>query len=187
MFSIFSCLSPLSDVSLEANRRINKFSSLLIRWGHLYLHVSRLRPIFLLVVIQSGERHVFHQLLELLVSGHEVCLTVDLHPRHKQLETGQRGHRMLDAALVSPPPSLQPIPPQTHRSDPLWLCGPPACWLCSSLPSEPVRAASFQPAGGWTALTLKLCLWVKLWSCWCNTWAGSLSNFSRAFLQLMKV
>lgn len=45
----------------------------------LYLHVSCLAFGLILVVSQGGQRHILHQLLELLIAGNKVRLTVHLH------------------------------------------------------------------------------------------------------------
>lgn len=119
----------------------------------IYLYVSILTLSFIPMVIQSSKCHILHQLLELLIVGNEVCLTVYLH---HAVNKGKRCHSnvsnkddalmmLITSCMASPPPSPQLYFPQTHRSDRLWLCGPPACLLCSSPPSEPAHVATSLP------------------------------------------
>lgn len=49
-----------------------------------YLNVSWLALGFIPVVSQGGKRHILNQLLELLISGNKVCLTVNLHQTNQE-------------------------------------------------------------------------------------------------------
>lgn len=49
-----------------------------------YLHISSLALVFTAVVSHGGERHILHQLLELLITGNKVCFTV--HLQHTNME-----------------------------------------------------------------------------------------------------
>lgn len=44
----------------------------------LYLHISCLALSYILMVSQSGECNILNQLLELLIAGNKICLTVNL-------------------------------------------------------------------------------------------------------------
>ena len=48
-----------------------------------YLHISCLSLAFFLVVSQGGKGHIFNQLLELLIAGNKICLTVNLYQTDK--------------------------------------------------------------------------------------------------------
>lgn len=53
----------------------------------LYLHISCLALGFIPVVSQGGQRHILNQLLELLITGNKVCLTVHLHQTDKKTDS----------------------------------------------------------------------------------------------------
>lgn len=53
-----------------------------------YLHISALALCFIPVVSHGCKRHLLNQLLELLIAGNEVCLTVNLHQAHKKKRDG---------------------------------------------------------------------------------------------------
>lgn len=48
----------------------------------LYLYISCLALAFLPVVSQGGKCHILYQLLELLIAGNKICLTVYLYHPH---------------------------------------------------------------------------------------------------------
>lgn len=50
----------------------------------LYLQISCLAFAFVLVMSQGGKCNIFYQLLELLIAGNKICLTVDLHQTDKR-------------------------------------------------------------------------------------------------------
>lgn len=103
----------------------------------------------LLVVSQGGQGHVLYQPLELVISGHKISLTVDLSTPEKWRSwlTTRGGHGVAESNKVGSPLLWRRLDLfSTHRWAPGWLCGPPACWLCSSPPSGPVHGATVLPS-----------------------------------------
>ena len=186
-----------------------------------YLHISCLAWSYIPMVIQSGECNILNQLLELLIAGNKICLTVNLDQpdtwkanracwvsscptNWRKTNSNNNADNEPLAPLALPPPWLLFCLLQTGRSDPLWLCDPPACLLCSSPPAGPAHLASSLPEHSENYIkktktktnknkkqkhrqcSLYRAVYALLFREGC-TCAMSLSNFSRAFLQLMNV
>lgn len=52
----------------------------------LYLYISCLALAFFPVVSQGGKCHILNQLLESLIAGNKICLTVNLHHTDTKIE-----------------------------------------------------------------------------------------------------